>query len=729
MSLPDQMPGSSEKAPERPHELEDLRQPALTGLCLSGLAIAWVAVAALGNGGLWRLAPVPGLVALGSGLALALRGAPLRLRSAIFLLGLVGSLLLGAVWAPSPSWAYYGSVVVTVAGLLSGPASSFFWAGLLTAALAVTPLPSLSGALPAGALIWTTAAVSWLSSRNLYTALSWAMYSQTRAWETADEVQRRRQQLRATLDSLRNAHTVLARANAELEFARRDALAARQLKEQFAANISHELRTPLSLILGFTEIMSRTPEVYEGVLWDETLRRDIATVRRNAQHLSELVDDILELARIDATPLPIHREPLDVRDVIHESVEIAGQLLRDKTVSLEVECEEELPELLADRTRLRQTLLNLLANACRYTDEGTIRVGAKRAEGEVLVTVTDSGCGIPETELDHIFDEFYQLDSWRRPGDRGKGLGLAVAKHFVQLHGGRIWASSKLGEGSSFHFTLPLSPKEVSRLRWSPGQSAALARPVVIALDRSSTSGAYLGRHLDGYDVRPARDAGEAADLVRLLHPRAVVVDPATAESLQRFPLPLKVPVIACSLPDHRPLSDLTGFAACLTKPVSAERLVSVVLELAPRGNVLIVDDERGFVQFVRRSFQAVGQGERVHWAYDADEAMAIVERVEPSVVLLDVVLPGTDGIALAAAMRSRPSLSSVPIVVVSGAAVGEQSSTRPRAFTLTKDSGLGEEELLSLVRSALDALRPDYFAAAGTGATLIGAGTARPAS
>ena len=484
-------------ASEREAPLEELRRPALIALSLAGMAIAWVWTIIVAN--FKNRGPIaPPLLFLLVCVACLL---PLRVRllwrSSLFLLGFGGCLLIGWRLAPEPAWLYYGALVVVVAGLLSGPPASLLSAALLSmSALLPWSVDRAVSVLPMLGLLWAAALASWLSSRNLYTALAWAMDSQARAWKTATEVQRRREQLRRTLDSLHHAHAALARTNRELEAARRDAEEARRLKSEFAANISHELRTPLSIILGFTEIMSRSPEVYHGVTWSPTLRRDINEVRRNARYLSEFVDDILDLSRMDALRMPIHREPTDLAALVQEAIAIIQRLLGDKPVQLHVSLPSDLPQLLTDKMRIRQVLINLLSNACRFTEQGSITVSASADSEQVTVTVADSGSGIPEQELERIFDEYHQVSAWRRPGDRGKGLGLAIAKGLVQLHGGRIWAESKLGVGSIFHFTLPLSPKETSRLSWTakPGAPTSAALPNVLVLDEEETGANYLRR-------------------------------------------------------------------------------------------------------------------------------------------------------------------------------------------------------------------------------------------
>ncbi|NPV10053.1 MAG: response regulator [Anaerolineae bacterium] len=717
-------------------QLDELRQPILIALALAGGAVSWFWVIVVAN--FETTGPLAPAVLMFVCCVSCLIGGrhAVRWRSTFLLLGTGGSLLLGSALAPSPVWLYYQSLVVTVAGLLRGPSFSFRSALLLTAGTAALAPSHMAANLAPLGLLWMTAVASWLASRNLYTALNWAIQSQAQAQATASEVQRRRGQLRSTLDSLRTAHAALARTNQELEIARRDAEEARLLKTEFAANISHELRTPLSLILGFTEIMSRSPEVYKGARWTPTLRRDVNEIRRNARYLSDFVDDILDLAHMDAFRMTIRREPTQVAALIEEAVGITRRLLKGKPVVLRAETENSLPELMIDRVRIRQVLINLLTNACRFTEQGTITVSAYRTGEEVVVAVADTGPGIPEEELERVFDQYHQVAAWRSPEDRGKGLGLAIAKGLLQLHGGRIWADSEVGKGSTFRFTLPIVPKSDGRLRAAGSVPRAAQRPSsrVLLLDQDQQTALYLRRRLDGIAVSVATDAAEARALAEREHPDAVVVNlpPETdfpGSVLRELSLPEGVPVIGCTLPSWHWVAESERFAGYLAKPVSSERLLAVVQSLAPSGRVMVVDDDRGFVQFVQRTFETVGQQGRLSWAYDVAEALDLMRQQVPALLLLDLVLPGRDGFALADMVRGDERLAHVPIVVVSGASLGEEAVvSRGDTFILTKPAGFQGEELIQLLRNVLSTVKARYVSGRGTSAMQPATGVGTPA-
>ncbi len=616
----------------------------------------------------------------------------------------------------------FAAVVVALAGFDVSEAGYFLALPLL---LAVALLPAGAAAvvgvgslvllrltLPPGAweipalMTALTGLSAWLILRPLHFVLDWSWRRFADAIVLAEEVQEQRGKLNRTMKALDLTNRLLQRTNHELALARQEAEEARRLKEEFCANISHELRTPLNIILGFAEIMHSSSEVYGELDWPGELRRDVAEIHRNAGYISSLVDDILDLARVEAMRMPVRREDTDLAELIAEAAQIARQLLGSKPVALSLEVPPLLPPLPLDRTRIRQVLLNLLANAARHTEHGTITVSAALREAEVVVTVADTGVGIPEEQLESIFDEFRQVDAWSRSGQGGKGLGLSIAKRFVQLHGGSIWAESEVGRGSRFHFSLPLARKDFSRL----GQATPAPLPpdpylpCLILVDDDEAAATYLRRHLDGYQVVRASDTDDLADLEDKWHPQAVIVNSASPE---RGPTSSEVPVITCSLPRSPRMEPFDGF---LTKPVTGEALLDRIGSLAPEGEIFVVDDDRGFVQYVARLLQTSGKPYRARWAYNGADALRKMRSSPPDLVLLDMMMPDLTGREVAEAIRQDPELTDIPIVAVTGVGAYEPSPAAwGTAFTLCKRQGLAEGELLGLIGGTLQSVKPSY--------------------
>jgi PAS domain S-box-containing protein len=238
----------------------------------------------------------------------------------------------------------------------------------------------------------------------------------------------------------------------ELELRNREVERANQLKSEFLASMSHELRTPLHTVIGFAELLA---EELEGPL-NEKQKRFIGHIHKDSMHLLELINDILDLSKIEAGRLKIHREALDVAAAVEEAISSIRPGAEAKSIAV-MFAVPPIPPVMADRVRLKQILYNLLSNAVKFTPEGgTIRVEAELRDGFIEIAVTDSGIGIPRDQQEAVFDKFYQLGATTKGVREGTGLGLAITKALIEEHGGRIWVNSELGQGSRFTFTIAI---------------------------------------------------------------------------------------------------------------------------------------------------------------------------------------------------------------------------------------------------------------------------------
>lgn len=596
------------------------------------------------------------------------------------------------------------------------------WYSALAAALACAFLPAALGLpalpFPTAASFLASAAAAALIARQHGLALrdSWA--AAERSGELLRELQASQERINRLNRALTTANGLLKRSMDEAARAQREADEARKLKERFATTVSHELRTPLNIILGFIEMMQRYPEVYRGVRWTRALRQDLAEIGRNAKYLSELVDDILDLARLQALKLPIRRELTELGPLLEETVRIASRLLLAKPqVALRLELPQGLPALYVDPLRIRQVILNILANACRFTEEGEIVVRACQQGSEVVVSVADTGPGIGPQELERIFDEFSQagdpaLDEKRR---LGKGLGLAIAKRFVQLHGGRIWVTSTLGKGSCFYVALPLTAKEVALLQPpEPHYVRRLAtqgKPTIVLVDRGNAE-AFLSRQLEEYVVVKAPDLLAARHLAQELNARAVIVngmqDMPQGGAISPEALNLPVPLIACPLPVSQWHAPLGAFDDWLTKPIGAGELFQTLSRAPDACTILIADDDRSFVRLVRRMLEGQGTPYKLRWAYDAQTTIQKLQEEPVDVLLLDIGLPGMDGRLLARSLKQGelplPTGAKRPrIVAVTALQPSEETLERPLlSFLVSCPGGLKEEDTLALLRYCL---------------------------
>jgi signal transduction histidine kinase/CheY-like chemotaxis protein len=734
----------SDRAAGRLHDgdsIEDLTRTTLTALCVTGLAAGWLWLfvsASLAPDAARQLAQlrtlVPPVTLLAVCAACLVRNRlTLAGRSSLFLVGLACTFLLSFLWLSSTAWLYFLSLVVIVAGLLVGSAAAPGAALVLTlACLALggrSPSPGITPLLPALGLLWATALTSWLSSRSLYTALRWAMHSQKQAVALLDELRQRQGELNRTLAALTEASRRLERTNQELAVARERAEEARAMKEHFVANVSHELRTPLNLIVGFSEMMYLEPESYDNVGWTADLQSDIGELYRASRHLQSLVNDILDLSRIDAARLPMFREMADVREVIKEAVETISPLLRQRRLACALEWPESVSPVLLDQTRIRQVLLNLLNNAVRFTDAGGITVRLGQTDRAVVVSVHDTGAGIPPDKLESIFEKFQQVDEGpRRRG--GAGLGLALSRQLVELHGGRMWAESQLGVGSTFHFSLPLpgSVPQTSPLFRTPGpkRSDASEGPVIV-VDPDPTIADMLSRYLSERTVVPAKDTREAQAMIEAEHPLAVVVNQPPGAPAEAWVGPLgeaserySVPVFRCSIPSPSWLKQSRGLDDCLTKPVSREALrAAFARHGADSGPVLVVDDSPGFASLMVRMLTTTGLARQVLTAYTGAEGLRLAREMRPNLVLLDLLLPDMHGFAVLSELRQDPALADTRVVAVTATSYAEEALLRQGSqLTLSQSAHLSTGTLTRLLDAALRIVRPHYVEEDSTSAS-----------
>lgn len=663
-----------------------------------------------------------------SGLALMLIGLPLwqwaEHHPKAVAVTLVGVTFASVLWAHLffglSGASYFFVVPISLAGFVLSrwmvPVTAFCALGFLYAPTFVAEQGALD--VGPGALIVFTAMSQFVTVTGVRRHLEQAWSYSTRISALAEEARVHRGEVSRLNKSLQLANSLLKRRAQELDIARYEAENARHLKEKFAVYVSHELRTPLNIMLGFLDVMQRYPEIYGEVNWTPILRRDVAEIQRSARYLSDLIDDLLDLARVDALKMPIRKERSDLEKILIEAVELTKRLLRDKPVNMRVIVPEALPSLHIDRTRIRQVMINLLANASRFTHEGEIQVRVTRRDSELVVAVADTGEGIPAEKLDMLFADFHQMSIEDSLPEGGKGLGLAIAKRFVKLHGGEIWAESQIGQGSTFYFSLPLADVQIARLiRNSRVQKRdPSSQHHLIVVDSDETAAAYVRRQLDGTQVSMAASLDEAQKMVRKHLPDAVLlnVTPEREETVQSIPSPILasgVPLLQCTLPVGSWLLQQEVFDDWLVKPIDSQCLLQMLAKYCPHGRkILLVDDDRSFVQLVRRIIQATGNRCDLQWAYSGEEGLAKMETEKPDLLLLDVALPGRDGRTIAQMVRQGNSATSVPIIAVSGLLPGEEGhQRRPSSFSITRRGGFSEAEVLELIQKTVQCIRPRY--------------------
>jgi signal transduction histidine kinase/CheY-like chemotaxis protein len=710
-------------------DLEELRAEALKRLAMMAIALS---IGLLGLGVVSTRVSVPEMwvvVFALSGPAVVcwwlIRRSPIG-ASAILYAGLVASIIGAAVIYSSPTVLYALPLAMSVTPLLIGYRGTCILAvvtGLVvwTAhALGISPIVD-ADVLAIGVLMALGLLLSWIAFRPISTTIDWAWAGYQGERRKTEEVRLRQAELAQMSKSLTEACERLEQVNLELSDARRAAEDARCLKDQFVTTISHELRTPLNLIIGFSDLIVNGPAMTATAeVLPATFRRDLETIYRNACHLSTLVDDVLDLGRLEAHRLAMRKEWCRFPPVLEEAINSVSALYERAGLCLTTSLPEDLPALYIDATRIRQVLINLLANAVRYVEDGSVSVTARRDGGDVVVSVADTGVGIPLDDLPYVFEPFRQTGQLHRRG--GFGLGLTVSKQFVEMHGGSMWAESKPNHGTTFQFSLPMTDNVAAAApgsgvhKYGGGRPNGPADRTILLLDRDVESARVFERYLDGYKIVTATSALEVARLGRKERISSVVVvngsEPSTEDLVQ---IALRdhppVPVVRCVLRTKTSAGRDLGAAAFLSKPVSRQEISATLrhLKLRPR-RILIVDDDLEMLRLLEMTLRTIAPSSLIRTAADGEQGLRVAaedfgNRL-PNVVFLDLLMPNLDGLGFLRLWSADPRLHEIPVVVVSAASEEGHDVITCDSLEIRREGGLGVGEMIHVIRGGLAGLR-----------------------
>jgi signal transduction histidine kinase/CheY-like chemotaxis protein/ligand-binding sensor domain-containing protein len=477
-------------------------------------------------------------------------------------------------------------------------------------------------------------------------------------------------------------HAVSAIAKArilrELQVKNEQAEEANRAKSIFLANMSHELRTPMNAIIGFSEILSerlvdKIEPKYVGFL------RSILT---SGQHLLSIINDILDLSKVEAGKMELYPETFGVRTAIDSVCQVMKGLSGKKGIAFEVEVEEEVREIESDHAKFKQILYNLLSNAVKFSrTNGVVTIRATRDHDDVRVAVIDRGIGISAEHQSVIFDEFRQVDTTTSRTYGGTGLGLSLVKKFIELQRGTVSVHSILGEGSEFSFTLPIRFAGAAIPSPIVGPDGVVVPPgerVLVVEDENEAFDA-LSAYLQsaGYVPIRARTGEEAMKLARVMRPRAITLDLVlpgmegwqVLRELKADPETCAIPVIIVSMIENRQLALAFGADDYFVKPVDWPRMLRRLAEITGRdglprhARLLLIDDDLSVHQLLEH--ELANEGYVLDTVTSGAEAIERAERVRPDVIILDLMMPGMNGFELAERLRQRESTSSIPILVL----------------------------------------------------------------
>ena len=674
----------------------------------------------------------------GGTLALTARLLPKRLLLAqvIWLTGLACSIALTLHLFNQPMVAFvYALLPLAAAVILSWPGALLAQAAVMVLLWSVIPgvlgvvLPAdlVTAIIICGAL---GGLIGWSSTTVLMYLAQWSFSGYIESRHAMQDALDQRLALKEVQEDLLKANTELARMFDRLKALNQIAEEARHAKEEFVANVSHELRTPLNMIIGFSEMITESPEVY-GAELPPALLTDIVAIKRNSEHLSKLVDDVLDLSQAEAGRMALSKEWSSVAAIVDEAAEAVRALYRSKHLYLRTDVPNDLPDVLCDSTRVRQVVINLLSNAGRFTETGGVSLSVRRAQDgddRVEFSVADTGPGISEADQQRLFEPFQQLDSSIRRRHGGSGLGLAISKRFVEMHGGRMWLDSRVGVGTTVHFSLPLvMPEPVALVedgarRWiNPYEDADLhvrtrrtrapevrLKPRFVVLEPGQVLSRLLRRYASDWDVVRVTTVDGAIGELQRSPAQAVIANtwpdqdvPNTVRRLRD--LPYGTPAVVCSVPDDAALAAL-GISQYLVKPIGRDQLLSALQSVLPANGgplntVLLVDDEPEMLQLFARMLASPNGAPRVLRATNGSQALEMLRQRKPDVMVLDLIMPGMDGFQVLQAKQQDAAISAIPVVVV--------SSHDPRgepivssALTITQSGGVSVTDLLMCTQS-----------------------------
>ena len=487
-----------------------------------------------------------------------------------------------------------------------------------------------------------------------------------------------------------------------------------RLKSQFLANMSHELRTPLNSIIGFARVILKG---IDGPI-TELQQQDLTAIFNSGQHLLGLINDVLDLSRIEAGKMDLTFDEVNIIELISSVMSTAAGLVKDKPIQLVPKVEDDLPLVRADAMRIRQVLINFLSNASKFTEEGEIIVTASLKEpvnGQqvVMVKVIDSGPGIAEEDQTKLFQPFSQVDASLTRKVGGSGLGLSICHHLIQMHNGQIGVQSVPGEGSTFYFTVPIVQSKLK----IDGQEE---ERVILAIDDDPQIIRLYERYLTpkGFRVIGLNNPAKAKERAIELNPFAITLDimmPGydgwkVLTDLKSSPGTRNIPVVVCSIVEDDEKGFSLGAADYLVKPIHEDDLLISLNRLNGDGSireVLVIDDDPNDLRLIGKMLSEHGRY-KATLAEGGQAGWNAIASMIPHAIVLDLFMPEVDGFTILESLRSDKKLRNLPVIVITGADLtGEQQKQLDNlGQRLLQKSSLKEKDLISTIEDALQRVK-----------------------
>ncbi|MCG2634045.1 MAG: response regulator [Gammaproteobacteria bacterium] len=516
--------------------------------------------------------------------------------------------------------------------------------------------------------------------------------------------------------SFNNMAGALETALGEARSARRNAEEANRSKSEFLANMSHELRTPMNAIIGYSEMLQEDAEDMELSDFSDDLKK----IQGAGKHLLSLINDVLDLSKIESGRITLFNETFAVHVLLDEVVATTQPLVAQNSNQLKLEVDEHLGAMNSDQTKIRQTLLNIMSNASKFTENGTITLRATELPGPtqpmIKFEVIDTGIGMTPAQQARVFDAFTQADASTTRKYGGTGLGLTISKRFCEMMGGDITLTSVPGQGTTFTVLLPRDAEQKTATPASQtAQTQVIQEAAVLVIDDDTTMQELISRTLEREGLTPviASSGEEGLRLAKTIHPRAITLDVLMPEMdgwtvltrLKADPETRDIPVIMLTMLDEQEVGLALGANGYLTKPLDRDKLTGFINQFCQdqeSGRLLIIDDDPTARALMRKAVQNGSWS--VTEAANGREGLEQLTKQIPDLILLDLMMPEMDGLEFLQHIRGKPEWTGIPVAVITALDLDDSSRAwiEQRVGAVIDKTAYSPEELASRLRQTL---------------------------